>query len=77
MEQKNGAYRMEHNGKEYQMGLSVREVGRGDVVKIGPGRLEEIASVDGEPGRSWSVQTTNGNTYSMWDIAAYGSEVKK
>lgn len=55
----------------------IREMEPGDFVKIGHGRYEEIAKIEGgvTPNgplpRSWTIKTKSGLTVSMWQARAY------
>ncbi len=66
---------MKKDGVTYEMGgVGIKEVGTGDVIKVGPGRLERIVSVQDRNNRqgNWVVETESGGKYSGWRIRAYG-----
>ena len=68
---------MNKNGVNYEMGADIKEVGPGDAVKVGPGRLEVITSIT--PSGSWDkhIVTESGQVLSMLNVLAYGKKEEK
>ncbi len=62
-------YKMNKDGTNYQMGASIDDVGRGDVVKVG-GQLERIVRIEGQ--RMGTRIITESGTYTMLEINSYG-----
>jgi len=77
MEALSMSYKMDKNGINYEMGASVTEVGPGDVVKVGPGRLEVIASVERSGKWDRRITTASGKVLGMMDALAYGKREEK
>ncbi len=71
-------YTMQNDeGETFEMGASLSEVGGGDVVKLGSGRLEKITSISKNPsGWDSTITTESGGEYGMMDINAYGKKVE-
>jgi hypothetical protein len=67
--------KMNKDGVAYDVGgIGIHDLQPGDVVKVGPNRLETVVAVEDRNNRSgnWQVQTQSGRVYTGWDIGAYG-----
>lgn len=69
-------YELKKDGKKYEMGASIDEVGKGDVIKVGPGRLEIISDISSQSVNSWNrtITTESGRTVDMLGVHAYGKK---
>ena len=68
-------YKIEKDNVKYELGaIGVNEAGLGDVIKVGPNRLEIITEISPLPGSEWNkqIKTQSGRVYNMWDVLAYG-----
>jgi hypothetical protein len=65
------------NLKPWVPSRSAMDVGAGDFVKVG-GQWKAIVSNTAEgqkvTPRNWTVQTEDGNSYTMWDIDRYAKK---
>ena len=72
-------YQVSKDGIFYELGASVQDVTRGDVIKVGPNRLEVITKISPMSGSGWNkqIETESGRVCNMWDVLAYGKRVNK
>lgn len=65
---------------DYKMGVSIGEVGPGDVVKVEPGELGELEVITSiEPSGKWdkTITTASGRRLGMMPVYAYGKREEK
>ena len=69
-------YIMEMKGIEYEMGLNVKAIEPGDVIKIAPGKLEVIFNIEPLGKSDKKITTESGNIYDTTKMHEYGKKVE-
>ena len=70
-------YIIEKDGTKYEMGASIKEVGSGDAIKVGPGKLEIITKIEDTSGWNKIIVTESGKQFDMLQVMAYGKKLLK